>query len=269
VPADVDRGGVAGADGGSVGAGADAAAALRALLAGPAHEVAPRLLGGVIRCGRVAVRLTEVEAYAGEQDPGSHAFRGRTRRNGVMFGPPGRLYAYFTYGMHTCANIVCGPEGEASAVLLRAGRVVDGLDEARARRTTSRSDDDLARGPARLCVALGITLDDDGAELLGRDPVGAEASGEVAAGVDAGGEDAGGEDAGGGDAPDGMAGRSGLLTFEPPAAPVEGVIASGRTGVSGEGGRADRYPWRFAIADDPTVSPYRAHAPRTRARSAS
>ena len=111
------------------------------------------------------MRLTEVEAYLGELDPGSHAFRGQTRRNAVMFGPPGHLYTYFTYGMHVCANVVCSPEGTASAVLLRAGEVVDGLDTARERRTTSKRDADLARGPARLCVALGITLADDGADL--------------------------------------------------------------------------------------------------------
>jgi DNA-3-methyladenine glycosylase len=88
-----------------------------------------------------------------------------TRRNAIMFGPPGRLYVYFTYGMHVCANIVCGTEGEPAAVLLRAGEVVSGVDAARARRTTSTTDADLARGPARLCVALGIRLDDDGADL--------------------------------------------------------------------------------------------------------
>lgn len=88
-----------------------------------------------------------------------------TRRNAIMFGPAGYLYVYFTYGMHVCANIVCGTEGEPTAVLLRAGEVVSGVDAARARRTTSTTDADLARGPARLCVALGITLDDDGADL--------------------------------------------------------------------------------------------------------
>ncbi len=96
------------------------------VLARPVLEVAPDLLGAVVRhvspAGPVAVRLTEVEAYAGERDPGSHAFRGRTPRTEVMFGPPGRVYVYFTYGMHWCMNLVCGPEGEASAVLLRAGR---------------------------------------------------------------------------------------------------------------------------------------------------
>lgn len=124
-------------------------------------EVAPRLLGAVLTHGRVSVRLTEVEAYAGPDDPGSHAFRGRTDRNAVMFGPPGRLYVYFIYGMHHCANLVTGPDGDPGAVLLRAGEVVAGLDVARARRP-GVPDRDLARGPARLCTALGIDLGDNG-----------------------------------------------------------------------------------------------------------
>ena len=101
------------------------------------------------------MRLTEVEAYDGPDDPGSHAFRGRTPRNAVMFGPPGFLYVYFTYGMHYCCNVVCGPEGTPSAVLLRAGEVVAGVETARGRRPRS-TDRDLARGPARLCQALDI-----------------------------------------------------------------------------------------------------------------
>jgi DNA-3-methyladenine glycosylase len=124
-------------------------------------EVAPRLLGSVLTLDGVSVRLTEVEAYAGPDDPGSHAFRGRTARNAVMFGPPGHLYVYFIYGMHHCANLVTGPDGSAGAVLLRAGEVVDGLDVARARRPGVR-DRELARGPARLCRTLGIDLSDNG-----------------------------------------------------------------------------------------------------------
>lgn len=141
----------------------------REALARPATEVALELLGATISRdsaeGRVTIRLTEVEAYLGEVDPGSHAFRGLTRRTTVMFGEPGHLYTYFTYGMHVCANVVCSPAGTASAVLLRAGEVVEGLDLARARRTTSRTPADLARGPARLVVALGVTLADGGADL--------------------------------------------------------------------------------------------------------
>jgi DNA-3-methyladenine glycosylase len=136
------------------------------ILARPAVEVAPLLLGGVLGRAGVRLRITEVEAYLGPGvDPGSHAFRGLTRRNASMFGPSGHVYAYFSYGMHVCANIVCSPDGEASAVLLRAGEIVDGVAEARMRRPTSRSDRDLARGPARLTLALGIGLDDDGADL--------------------------------------------------------------------------------------------------------
>ncbi len=126
--------------------------------------MAPRLLGSVLRHGDVAVRLTEVEAYAGPDDPGSHAYRGRTRRNAVMFGPAGHLYCYFTYGMHVCANVVVGDEGDPGAVLVRAGEVVAGIEVARTRRPGS-SDRDLARGPARLCRALGIGLEHDGVDL--------------------------------------------------------------------------------------------------------
>lgn len=143
----------------------------RRLLRGPAPDVAPRLLGAVIASEidgeRVAVRITEVEAYGGTgEDPGSHAFRSRTRRNTTMFGPPGHAYIYFTYGMHWCSNVVTGPDGSASAVLLRAGEVIQGLDVARRRRPSSRSDRDLARGPARLASALGLTGDHDGLDLL-------------------------------------------------------------------------------------------------------
>ena len=137
----------------------------RAVLSQPVLEVAPRLLGARLSAGGVTVRLTEVEAYAGEQDPGSHAYRGRTRRTAVMFGPAGHAYVYFTYGMHWCVNVVTGPDGVASAVLLRAGEVVDGVDAARARRPGA-SDRDLCRGPARLTKALGLDGDHDGADLL-------------------------------------------------------------------------------------------------------
>ncbi len=138
-------------------------------LTAPVLEVAPRLLGAVLRHerpeGAVAVRLTEVEAYDGPDDPGSHAFRGPTDRNRVMFGPPGRLYVYFTYGMHYCCNVVCGDPGHASAVLLRAGEVVEGVETAQVRRSGAR-ERDLARGPARLCEALGIDRSHNGADLL-------------------------------------------------------------------------------------------------------
>ena len=152
----------------------------RALLNRPSVEVAPLLLGAVVHGRGVSVRLTEVEAYLGEVDPGSHAFRGETARNRVMYGEPGHLYTYFTYGMHVCANVVCSPVGTATAVLLRAGEIVDGVELARERRTTSRTDADLARGPARLVVALGIALADNGLDLESGD-VTLELAGERAA----------------------------------------------------------------------------------------
>ncbi|MGH3660724.1 MAG: DNA-3-methyladenine glycosylase [Micromonosporaceae bacterium] len=126
------------------------------LLVRRAPEIAVRLLGAQVAAGGVTIRLTEVEAYAGDgQDPSSHAHRGPTRRNAAMFGPPGQAYVYFTYGMHWCLNVVCSPPGHASAVLLRAGEVVSGLETARSRRPRS-SDRDLARGPARLTRALAV-----------------------------------------------------------------------------------------------------------------
>ncbi|MGH3316226.1 MAG: DNA-3-methyladenine glycosylase [Nocardioidaceae bacterium] len=129
-------------------------------------DVAPDLLGVVLSHGDVSVRLTEVEAYDGEDDPGSHAFRGRTSRNATMFGPAGHLYVYFTYGMHWCANIVCGREGRASAVLLRGGEVVAGAPVAQQRRGPAVTARDLARGPARLTQALGLDREHDGADLF-------------------------------------------------------------------------------------------------------
>lgn len=134
------------------------------VLAGPVLDAAPRLLGARFTHGGVTLRLTEVEAYDGAHDPGSHAHNGHTARNAVMFGPPGHLYVYLTYGIHHCCNVACGPEGEASAILLRAGEVVDGGDTARGRRPGS-TDRDLARGPGRLCKAMGVDRDDNGLDL--------------------------------------------------------------------------------------------------------
>ncbi len=140
-------------------------------LLGPVDVVAPALLGCWVVTdrpeGQVALRLTEVEAYSGAgEDPASHAHRGPTPRAAIMFGPPGRLYVYFSYGVHWCANVVIGPEGRGSAVLLRAGEVVAGESLARARRPAARVARDLARGPARLTQALGIGPEDKGADLL-------------------------------------------------------------------------------------------------------
>lgn len=195
-----------------------------------ALAAAPFLLGATLSVlgptTAVSVRLTEVEAYLGEHDPGSHAFRGRTARNSSMFEAGGRIYVYSIYGMHHCANIVCGPAGSASAVLLRAGEVTRGVEAARARRPRAQRDTDLARGPARLCTALGLTREDDGA-LLGE-----------------------------------AGGRARLVLPEEPVAPA--MIRRGpRTGFTGPGGDGDAYPWRFWIDGDPTVSAYRAAPRRT------
>ncbi|MBG0831303.1 DNA-3-methyladenine glycosylase [Planomonospora sp. ID67723] len=219
----------------------------RAFFDRPAHEVAPDLLGRVLVHGPVALRLTEVEAYGlpGE-DPAAHTYRGLTPRNAVMFGPPGHLYVYFTYGMHFCANLVCLPEGIGSGVLLRAGEVTAGIETATARRSagTSRAVParELARGPARLAVALGFTREHNGLDACppgGADAIGKGSSAGAGAGTDL---------------PEPLA----VLPGEPPGADL---IRSGpRTGVSS----GKETPWRFWIDGDPTVSPYRPHVPRRR-----
>jgi DNA-3-methyladenine glycosylase len=116
--------------------------------------------------GRTAVRLVEVEAYRGEMDAGSHGYRGMTPRTQTMFGPPGRLYVYFTYGMHWCANVVCDLEGICEAVLLRAGEPVEGSDVMFSRRPGIEDERLLAAGPARLTQAMGISREQNGASLL-------------------------------------------------------------------------------------------------------
>ena len=191
----------------------------------PALDVAPELLGCVLRhetaAGVVAVLITEVEAYAGAADPASHAFRGQTARNAVMFGDPGHAYVYFTYGMHYCVNLVCLPAGTANAVLLRAGRVIEGTALAAGRRPPGAPSRDLARGPARLCQALGIDRALDGADVCGDG------------------------------SPLRVYGRAG---------PVPAVSRGPRVGVS----RGAEEPWRFWVTGDPTVSVYRPHVPRRR-----
>ncbi|AXE39951.1 Putative 3-methyladenine DNA glycosylase [Acidipropionibacterium virtanenii] len=204
----------------------------------PAVDVAPQLLGAVIRHtavladgtrGEVGIRLTEVEAYMGLDDPASHAFGGPTPRSAVMFGPPGHIYVYLSYGIHRCMNIVCSPDGQASAVLLRAGEVVIGKDLARARRSARAAARGLpaarplparrlASGPGNLGQALGAELTDSGAPLS--------------------------QAAGASPAPDGS-----LWTLEAPASPADHVTST-RIGIS----RNAEKPWRFAIPGDPTVS---------------
>jgi len=217
----------------------------RDFFARPSVEVAPALLGCVLEHetadGLVAVELTEVEAYAGRSDPASHAYRGKTRRNAVMFGPPGHAYVYFTYGMHFCVNMVClGEQGSASAVLLRAGAIIAGEDLARARRTRGPVPEgpvskgsvsesrariaprDLARGPARLCQALAIDRALDGADVC-------------------------------------VAG-SPLRMLSDAGNPARSakILTGPRVGVSS----AAEIPWRFWYEGDPTVSVYRPHVPR-------
>ncbi|MFC2598582.1 DNA-3-methyladenine glycosylase [Actinomyces massiliensis] len=204
------------------------------VLARDSLQAAPALLGAIVTTtspeGTVSVRLTEVEAYRGEADPGSHAFRGRTARNASMFEAGGIIYVYFTYGMHHCVNVVTGPEGLSRAVLMRGGEVVAGVELARRRRPAARNDRDLARGPARLCAALGLDRSDDGTALGG------------------------------------PGSRVSLALPEPGLNPEAARIRTGpRTGVAGPGGDGEAYPWRFWLEDEPTVSPYKPAVPRRRA----
>jgi DNA-3-methyladenine glycosylase len=138
----------------------------RSDLEGDPVALAPWLLNKVLVRGERAGRIVEVEAYHGANDAASHAYRGLTPRTAVMFGPPGYLYVYFTYGMHWCANVVCGPEGEAAAVLVRALEPTAGVAQMWEARPAARQERDLCNGPAKLCQALGITGDDNGADLL-------------------------------------------------------------------------------------------------------
>lgn len=197
--------------------GASTASAVRELLAGPAPEVAPLLLGWTLThespAGTVVVTLTEVEAYLGPDDPASHAFSGRTDRNQVMFGPAGHLYVYRSHGLHWCCNVVTGAEGQPSAVLLRAGRVVAGVELAQSRRGEGVATVRLARGPGCLCQALGIDRTHDGADLT----------------------------------------TGSHLRLTPGTARPVTVEQGPRVGVS----RAHDRPWRFWVHGEQTVSAYR------------
>lgn len=195
-------------------------------LTGDPLHVARALLGAHLVAGPVTLRLTEVEAYWGSKDPGSHGYRGMTPRTEVMFGPPGHLYVYRSYGIHWCANIVCGTAGECAAVLLRAGEIVEGHDVVAARRPEVR-ERDRARGPGRLTKALGLVGEDNGAAIVGRG------------------------------AP--------FALYGPPMPPADVTVRSGpRVGVSGPGGDGAVYPWRFWLDGEPTVSAYRPGKPRVR-----
>lgn len=186
---------------------------------------ARELLGCHLVGHGATVMITEVEAYDGVNDPASHAFT-RTPRSEIMYGPPMRLYVYRLHGHH-CANVVTGPTESASAVLIRAGRIVDGVDTARERRLSARDDDALARGPGNLTQALGITIEDLGTDLRDPSPV----------------------------------------TLRPAGAAIDAarILSGPRVGVR----RAAEQPWRFWLADEPSVSAYRRHPRAGEANSSS
>lgn len=287
----------------------------RDFFARSALEVAPDLLGCVLARetgeGLVAVRLTEVEAYAGQADPASHAYRGQTARNAVMFGPPGHSYVYFTYGMHFCVNLVCMPPGTPYAVLLRAGEVIAGeelawsrrygvpadaargpdgsaaLEVARASRDLARGTRDLARGPARLCQALGIDRSLDGADVCdpgsplrilppprlasGGPPASAAAlstapTQHVTSAAPISTTTTGAPipiTTSASHASTAAARASTATSAAPTALAGERIMTGPRVGVR----EAADVPWRFWLAGDPTVSPYRPHTPRRRGAS--
>jgi len=135
-----------------------------------ALAVAPELLNKVLRGNGISARIVEVEAYRAGEDPGSHAYRGRTPRNASMFGRPGTLYVYFSYGNHWCMNAVCGPGEQAHAVLLRAGEPLDGIATMHARRPKARRDRDLCSGPGKLGQAFAVDRTFDGTSLV-RGPI--------------------------------------------------------------------------------------------------
>jgi DNA-3-methyladenine glycosylase len=205
--------------------------ATRADVSGLPVDVAPTLLGGVLRTvvdgEPVAVRLAEVEAYHGlgtgdRPDPASHARMGPTARNATMWGDPGHLYVYLSHGIHSCVNVVCGPAGVAGGILLRGGEVIEGTDAAARRRPAARSPRDLARGPGRLGDAVGLRHPvHDGIDAV--DPVP-------------------------------LAGARAALWL--PTRPLASFAAGPRVGVAGSAG-TDAFPWRFWIEGDPTVSAFR------------
>ena len=197
----------------------------RSLVAGDPVLVAPKLLGKVLKRGPLSARIVEVEAYRGAADAASHAFRGKTLRNATMFGPPGHLYVYFTYGMHFCANVVCWPPGEAGAVLLRALAPLSGLEEMAARRYSGRTtkswrQEDLCSGPAKLCQAFGLDRGADGYDLI--------------------------------------SGKEGLVLLDDGTPPPEPAAVGVRIGLAKTCASRDE-PWRWWVPEEPNVSTRRAH----------
>ncbi|WP_338752505.1 DNA-3-methyladenine glycosylase [Janibacter alittae] len=187
-------------------------------------EVARSLLGTYLVGRGVTLRLTEVEAYHGEVDPGSHGYRGVTPRTRVMFGPAGHLYVYRSYGIHWCCNIVCGTKGECAAVLVRAGEVVAGQDVVADRRPDVVTRD-RARGPGRLTRAMAIDGEDNGAPLTGA--------------------------------------AAPFVLYAPSERVPDPLVRTGpRVGVSGPGGDGTAFPWRYWIDGEPSVSVYRPGKPR-------
>jgi DNA-3-methyladenine glycosylase len=220
------------------------------------REVAPDLLGKLLvrvedDGARTVGRIVEVEAYCGADDPGSHAYRGETPRTRTMFGPPGGLYVYFSYGMHWCANAVCRPDGTAGAVLLRALAPVDGVDRMHARRgPAARRDRDLCSGPAKLCQALGVDRRFDGTDLTAatsplmvfHDETVAGSGSSVRAATAAGGG-LGGVGGGAGSRGLGVAGAAGSERAARIGNSVRVGLSAGR-----------EHPWRWFVEGDPNVS---------------
>ncbi len=198
----------------------------RSFFARDVLEVAPEILGCVLQRtdaeGTVSIRITEVEAYAGERDPGSHCYRGKTNRNSTMFGPPGHIYCYFTYGMHHALNLVAGQTGQPYGCLIRAGDVIEGGQLARLRRevkprTTPLPDRSLARGPGCVAQSFAANLTNNGDDLF-----------------------------------------DGEWRFLVPDNHVVNPHATGpRVGLSGPGGDGAAFPWRYWIAGASSVSSYK------------